>query len=215
MKGSTIAFKRDDYSQSYNSELEVLWIDSWATDAWCLEADLWSRQIFEVDKWNQPCITVKVLQTCGFADGDLRKFMRRFGCLGKQRYKTIDLEHGCNKGCHWKGMVGFNFFHFLSVEVISLKGSHMNWWFRCNPFLRWEPIDLRVTQVVQIQRSLAVAWDTLVGRMCGELGRPTCSSMRHFGWINVWRSWETYLDESCGGLRNICMHPWRWLGEDT
>jgi hypothetical protein len=61
--------------------------------------------------------------------------MQRVGCLGKWRSKTTDLEHGCSEGCHWKGMVGFEFLHFLSVAVSSLKGSQMTWWFKCNMFL--------------------------------------------------------------------------------
>jgi hypothetical protein len=55
--------------------------------------------------------------------------------LGKVKVQdNIDLNHGCNQGCHWKGMVGFEFLHFLSVAVSSLKGSQMTWWFKCNPF---------------------------------------------------------------------------------
>jgi hypothetical protein len=49
--------------------------------------------------------------------------MSRVGCLGKQRSKIIDLKYSCNKGCHWKGMVGFEFLHFINVVVSSLKGS--------------------------------------------------------------------------------------------
>jgi hypothetical protein len=48
--------------------------------------------------------------------------MERVGCLGKPRSRTIDLNHGCNQGCPWKGMVGFDFLHFLTILVSSLKG---------------------------------------------------------------------------------------------
>jgi hypothetical protein len=60
--------------------------------------------------------------------------MWRVRCLEKSRSKIIELEHGCSEGYHWKGMLGFNFLHFLSVVVIYLKGIHMNWWFKRNQF---------------------------------------------------------------------------------
>jgi hypothetical protein len=60
--------------------------------------------------------------------------MQRFSFLGKNRSNTTDLNHGCSQGCHWKGMVDFEFSHFLSVAVIYLKGIWMAWWFKCNPF---------------------------------------------------------------------------------
>jgi hypothetical protein len=70
--------------------------------------------------------------------------------LGKWRSKTTNLEHGCNEGCLWKGMVGFEFFHFLSVAVSYLKGNWMTWWFKCNLFPMVKTENLRVTQVVHI-----------------------------------------------------------------
>jgi hypothetical protein len=89
---------------------------------------------YEVDGWTHPCITAKVL--CRFVELQiiLMGFHVRVGGLGKWRSRTIDLNHGCNQGCRWKGMVGFEFLHFLSVVMSSLKGSQMTWWFKCNHF---------------------------------------------------------------------------------
>jgi len=37
---------------------------------------------------------------------------------------------GASKDVVGKGMVVFEFLHFLSVVVISFKGSQMTWWFK-------------------------------------------------------------------------------------
>jgi hypothetical protein len=48
--------------------------------------------------------------------------------------------------------------------------------------------------VVQIQRSLVVVWDALVGKTCEDLRM-------------------TYLDDSFGVIRWVYMQPWRWIEE--
>jgi hypothetical protein len=137
--------------------------------------------IFKVDEWTQPCIATKV---CGASHSDWGEFIQRVDGLGKWRSRTTELNHGWNQECHRKGMVGFEFLHFLSVAMSYLKGNCITCWFKCNMFPRWNPVDLRVTQVVHIGRSSVEVETPWLGWMCGELGM-------------------TYLDKYNGWLGNI------------
>jgi hypothetical protein len=67
--------------------------------------------------------------------------------------------------------------------------------------------------VVQVHYVSMVKTDRLEGDSSGADLKKSCSSLGCLGWVNVQRAWMTYLDESCGGLRNIWMQSWRWLGE--
>jgi hypothetical protein len=49
--------------------------------------------------------------------------MWRVDGLGKWRSMIQNLNNGCSQECRWKGMVGFEILHFLSVAIISLKRS--------------------------------------------------------------------------------------------
>jgi hypothetical protein len=53
----------------------------------------------------------------------------------------------------------------------------------------------------------------LEGDSSGADSKKSCSSLGFLGWMNVQRDWVTYLDESCGGLRQIWMQSWRSLEE--
>jgi hypothetical protein len=52
------------------------------------------------------------------------------------RPEEINLNHGCSQGCSCARYDFFKFFAFLSVAVISLKGIHVTWWFKCNSMVK-------------------------------------------------------------------------------
>jgi hypothetical protein len=147
-------------------------------------------------------VVAKVLQICGDVDGDWGEFMWRVGFLGKWRSITTNLGHGWKEGCLWKHMVGFQFFHFLSGEVISLKGTWMTWWFKCNPFPWWKLKYLRWTQVVHIWRSLVAVWYALVGRMCRDIGIPN--------WMSPMVDLGRFGCSCGGGLRKLLFDGACW-----
>jgi hypothetical protein len=43
---------------------------------------------------------------------------------------------GATKDVIRKGILGFEFLHFLSVAVSSLNGNQMAWWLNCNLFMQ-------------------------------------------------------------------------------
>jgi hypothetical protein len=82
--------------------------------------------------------------------------MQRFGCLGKWRSKTIDLEHGCNEGSCLERYCSFQFLVFPNY---------------CSDFFKGELDDL----VVQVQSIYDVKTNRLEDNSSGANSNKYCS----------------------------------------